>query len=133
MVFTDYENDFGIVYYAIPFIFFVSTTNNTENQYTLTELVPLAIQEVLVNLIDTNDGIPSVGCSLPKDITPRTIKVYADDNNSYNFLFPVSFASPIYNRATLEMNENPIINRYTINGEKINTQKLNFILRINGY
>lgn len=132
MVFTNYQNDFEGVYYTVPFIFFISETNNTENSYTIQEIVPLAIQGVLFNL-DNASNQKLVGCYLPKDISPRLIKIYADDNNVYSFMFPFNYADTNFVSTINQIRESLIIMRYTVIGEKINTDKLNFILKINGY
>lgn len=130
MAFVSYTSDFGIVYYAIPFSFFIKENNNAVNNYTLNDLVPQSILNVLQEL-NSQDKI--IGCILPKDIKPRMVEVKADDNNIYSFMFPFNFTDINFNGSILEMNENEIIREYTIIGEKIKTNKLNFILGINGY
>ena len=132
MAFVDYQSDFGVVYFTTPFIFFVEETNNIENQYTVIELVPQLIQNVLIELGTNNEEV-SLGCTIPSDITPRKVKVYADDNNIYSFMFPFNFSTTDFSGSIEQMNQNTVINRFTVIGEKINTQKLNFLLKINGY
>lgn len=128
MPFINYKNDFGVVYYTVPFVFNISENNNTVDQYTLTELVPALLLADLIEL-----GAIAKGCPLPSDIIYRRVRVVADDNNIYTFMFPYNFSDTNFTGCIAQLQASAIVKEFTVIGEKIKFNKLNHILGINGF